>query len=301
MRYTSESTTDPDYNVFYSSDNTTSTSYMPYLSITYSTTTLINNLRIYKTKNDIRVDENGNTPEDLKNLGLSKDELCAMEWINWSDFVGKDASDYRNDWEDLCKLASDEPLESVVLNMIAYFMKGTGGTYSNSTLTTEVRNHEETVAYVNGVKNTFISLVQRYNGDISKLSYPGAYNGVNRENHPMVKAMKDSGCWSPQYGDLEDARSGLGICIDSWWASEIIVDSYSYNNGAYSATLIFNFYDHFGLDAADVSRKYENLVAFGMFSGMRAWYILQHYDVYKGNYKPFITKVSFQVSFSGSI
>lgn len=35
IRYTSESTTDPDYNVFYSSDNTTSTSYMPYLSITY--------------------------------------------------------------------------------------------------------------------------------------------------------------------------------------------------------------------------------------------------------------------------
>ena len=36
FRYTDESFTDPDYNVFYSSDNTTSTSYMPYLSITYT-------------------------------------------------------------------------------------------------------------------------------------------------------------------------------------------------------------------------------------------------------------------------
>ena len=36
IRYTSESMTDPDYNVFYSSDNTTSTSYMPVLSIVYN-------------------------------------------------------------------------------------------------------------------------------------------------------------------------------------------------------------------------------------------------------------------------
>lgn len=36
IRYTNESLSNPDYNVFYSSDNTTSTSYMPYLLISYS-------------------------------------------------------------------------------------------------------------------------------------------------------------------------------------------------------------------------------------------------------------------------
>lgn len=35
FRYTDESFTNPDYNVFYSSDNTTSTAYMPYLYINY--------------------------------------------------------------------------------------------------------------------------------------------------------------------------------------------------------------------------------------------------------------------------
>lgn len=35
IRYTDESKTNPDYNLFYSSDNTTSTSYMPTLTITY--------------------------------------------------------------------------------------------------------------------------------------------------------------------------------------------------------------------------------------------------------------------------
>lgn len=37
IRYTNESTTNPDYNIFYSCNNTTSSSYMPYISITYST------------------------------------------------------------------------------------------------------------------------------------------------------------------------------------------------------------------------------------------------------------------------
>ena len=38
IRYTSESLSNPDYNVFYSSDNTTSTSYMPCLMINYTST-----------------------------------------------------------------------------------------------------------------------------------------------------------------------------------------------------------------------------------------------------------------------
>lgn len=37
IRYTDEDFTNPDYNLLYSSDNTTSTSYMPYLSISYAT------------------------------------------------------------------------------------------------------------------------------------------------------------------------------------------------------------------------------------------------------------------------
>lgn len=39
IKYTSESLTNPDYNLFYSSDNTTSTSYMPYITITYTIST----------------------------------------------------------------------------------------------------------------------------------------------------------------------------------------------------------------------------------------------------------------------
>lgn len=36
IRYTNESTTNPDYNIFYSCNNSVSLSYMPYLSITYT-------------------------------------------------------------------------------------------------------------------------------------------------------------------------------------------------------------------------------------------------------------------------
>ncbi len=304
FRYTDESFTNPDYNVCYSSDNTTSTSYMPYLSIVYSVDMQVNNLRIYKTENDIRVDKNGNTPEDLMNLCLSKDELCALDWINWTDFVGRDASDFRDSWESLCTLTTikaDEDLRYVVFDMIDRFMSGTGGTYSHPLLTTAVICHKETNKYKNDIINVLSSQIKKYNGDISKLSYPGAYSGSNRDNHPMVSAMIDAQCWSPKYGSSDDAFEGLGICIDSWWASEIIVDSYSYNNGAYSVTLTLNFYDHFGLDTDDVLRHYGEFLTFGMVPGIRSWYILQHYDAFGASYKPFVTKVSFDVSFTGYV
>lgn len=80
-------------------------------------------------------------PEDLEYDDISENDLKAMDWINWSDFVFTTPATFRSLWEDMATtLFSTEPLQTVVLDMIEHFMSGDGSNYSNSTLTEKVWN-----------------------------------------------------------------------------------------------------------------------------------------------------------------
>ena len=65
----------------------------------------------------------------------------------------------------------------------------------------------------------------------------------------------------------------------------------------YSRTLKFTFRDNFGLDAADIEEHWVH----GSLTGFRSWYILQHYDRYKGKYKPFKVYVELEYDFNGTM
>lgn len=53
------------------------------------------------------------------------------------------------------------------------------------------------------------------------------------------------------------------------------------------------FLEAFGLDGDDLTRKAVLFMEYGDFRGISDWYILQHYDKYKGKYVPFITYIEF--------
>jgi len=53
-------------------------------------------------------------------------------------------------------------------------------------------------------------------------------------------------------------------------------------------------YDHFGLDESDIEK-------FGFAEGFRSWYILQHYINYNKAYKPFLTLMEFDTTFTGAL
>ncbi len=129
-----------------------------------------------------------------------------------------------------------------------------------------------------------------YNGDITKL----AYTASNRTSNPLVKRMKDKKINQPVFNTASDKINGLTMCVNGLWGNEIIVETYSFDGTSYSCKLRFTLYDHFGLDTEDIN-KYGELV------GFRDWYILQHFKNYSGAYKPFVTKMSFTKTFSGSI
>ena len=254
----------------------------------------VQRLKIYQTKTSFRYDENCNLPEDLQYNDISEDDLKAMDWINWADFVGTTPEDFYNTWMFICTaIFAEPPLEMVIIDMINHFMSGEGSNYSNPILTQKVAEHDSTINYVNSIKSCIDSLMCQYDKDICALKY----EAENRDSNPLVDMMREKEIYAPVYDDLDDtilASSGLRICVDSLWGNQIEVKSYNKTGNCYSGTLVFTLYDHFGLDAADVEK-------FGFLRGFKAWYILQHNKEYNGAYKPFVTVIQFEVPFSGTI
>ena len=254
-----------------------------------NSTITASNLKIYQTEKTYRYDGNGVLPEDLKYNTKTQDQLTSMNWISWADFPLA-VTKRRNNWEALCRTTSTQPLQNVVLDMVDKFMIGTGADYQNTTLSTEALNHETTQTYINQVVAEVRELLDVYDGDI----YCLRYNSTQREAHPLVTRMRNKGINQPVFNKLSDKVNGLTMCVNGLWGNEIIVKSYTCDGASYSCVLTFTLYDHFGLNEPDID-KYGELI------GFRDWYILQHYKEYAGAYKPFVTKMSFNVSFSGTI
>ena len=253
----------------------------------------VKKLKIYQTRTTFRYDENCCLASDLSYNDITEDELRAMDWINWTDFVGTTPADFYNSWAKMCTTTfSAPPLTSVIISMIDHFMSGDGSNYSNPILTQKIVEHDSTINYVNSVKSCIDSLMSQYNRNIYALKY----NNENRDSNPLVSIMKEKEIFAPVYDTIADTLgplSGLRICVDSLWGNQIEVKSYNRTGNSYSGVLEFTLYDHFGLDAPDVEK-------FGFLAGFRAWYILQHFDRFNGAYKPFVTVINFEVPFSGS-
>ena len=270
-------------------------SYKPVLKFDYKGAITASNLTIYQTLNRPGKDDKGNVPEDIKINTKTKAQLTSMKWITAiNDFPsGIKVSTRQKDWELLCKMFTGAELRAVGYDMIARFMAGTGGTYTNSTLTTKAKEHPKTKALTNGIANELKSLLKTYNGNISKLKYTS--DTTARGNNPLIQRMKNNSTFDlPAFNTDDDRNNGLTFCVNQVWAYDIVVKSYTCNGEKYEGELTFTFYDHFGLDTNDIDK-------FGYLAGFRQWYILQHFKDYGGAYKPFVTKMSFNVKISGSI
>lgn len=125
--------------------------------------------------------------------------------------------------------------------------------------------------------------------------YKLRYTASTRTSNPLVQKMRANNINQPVFNKASDKIKGLTFCVNGLWGNEIIVKSYTCNGSSYSCTLTFTLYDHFGLNEPDID-KYG-----GTHEGFRDWYILQHFKEYNGAYKPFVSKMSFDVSFSGTI
>lgn len=173
-------------------------------------------------------------------------------------------------------------MNDVILDMIQHFRYGNGKPYSNSVLTQEVKNHSSTQNFINGVKDIIKNQLAFNGGNLGALDYATLKNKIGNLTRPS---------FSTWYNRIH----GLTITINDTWGNNVQVINYKVSGTKFSGTLRFNIYDHFGLDQPDVEKIYGDL------AGFRAWFTLQHYQGFKGQYKPFVTEIYFDIPFGGNI
>ncbi len=178
-------------------------------------------------------------------------------------------------------------MDNVLSIMINHFLDGTETDFSHDDLTKEVENHKVTKAYMSDFTKVLKSQLQLYNGDIAALIDSGS----------LHKALQDAGVYLSQYDySGGDMITGLTLAIHGWTESDVEIQDFTIDDeGNYTGTLKFTFTDNFGLDYDDLPPEYV------IIPGFRSWFILQHYDKYKGKYKPFKTIVEIDYPISGKI
>ncbi|MCM1399316.1 MAG: DUF3289 family protein [Clostridium sp.] len=237
-------------------------------------------------------------PEDYKYADKSIDEIRAMKFISWMDFLGQEKDVYANNFKSLLSLCSTGDMSDVAYDMANHFLDGTGTDYSNSVLSKTISENEKTDAYVNAVSKIVDEHIKTNQGDISGLAYIDGTE-FERKQGVMVKNMRYQKIAEPHY---TEPFSGLGICVDSLYGNRFEITSYKFDGKNYEYTLRFTFYDVFGLDSGDIKDSgVSKHFKFGMIGGFRSWYILQHCNLYNGDYKPYISYMTFERTFQGQI
>lgn len=257
----------------------------------------IHDFVIYDTfQSDFWVKDGTDQPDDYKYGDMTKQDILNIKKFSEDDFILKTEKEYISLWRLMIKaltIASDKDMKVVAMDMINHFIDGTGADYRNDILTLHVMVHPKMQKYEIEVKERLNKLIEQNDGKIKILEYD--YNEMRDDNkrrrHPFVSSLQ--GVSEPVFNDL---FSGLGICVDSLYGNRISITSFKYNDGNYEYTIKFELYDIYGLDSSDIKDCPPGIkVPFGTLRGFRNWYILQHYDKFKGNNVPYFSYMDYEM------
>lgn len=247
---------------------------------------------IFQSSRKKGLDKDGNIANDMKVADFTKENMLAIDKMFM--FQLDEADDPNILFYELKFMStgifSTGEMEDVIVSMIDHFKKGTGADYSNATLTKHAKAHDTTKAYVKVVKSGLIEELKKNNGNLMPLQFDESTKKAN----PIYNHIQKEADF-PVFHSNSDIIGGLTITVNDTWGNFIEVRDYTFDNNKFKGTLHFCIYDHFGLDKPDVEKIYVNL------AGFRAWFVLQHYDKYKGKYKPFITLMEFDEPFEGEL
>ena len=138
---------------------------------------------------------------------------------------------------------------------------------------------------------------------VVKLDFLVAIPSIYLTNYKKyAKLSNNTNLYLPTFG-FNNGVPGLSLAINGWYGNKIEIESFEINGNQYYGTLLFTFYDHFGLDTQDLSQIHQFNLTCGYFPGFRQWFIIQHWNDLDAQIqpKPFVTIVSFSVSISGSL
>lgn len=259
---------------------------------------------LYRTKDNIDVYKNstlaqrtGTVNKDIEDYqygNLSLDEVTDGSIISKLDAKKSDTK-LLQDMRKLFSRYMTKENEKIGENMVTYFASGNGKIYRDFDLTTLVQNDQNSIEYLEQIQTILDNYFSYYGNDFSGL----VFDESNRNNSQLISTIKDSQgnyiadgmqdkngnviVFKPNINDTLSTR----IVMDTVTEVKIELVSYDEETGDYK--LRITYYDIFGLNLNDMKLKV------AIQGGFKAWYILQHYDIYKGQYVPFIDETTFVV------
>ena len=129
------------------------------------------------------------------------------------------------------------------------------------------------------------------------------------ESADISKSLSDNlrEVGNPHYDKTEDLFNGLTICVDDTWGNQIEIVNYEFDGKNYKGTIRYKIYDHFGLDTKDVNAfkripvLEKKWAKYGWIPGFASWFVLQRYENCEEKYKPYVTYITIEEDFEGSI
>ena len=218
---------------------------------------------------------------DEHKIALVKAEYLAKFRIKEiKKFCKKDSSELFEIFKDKMWMYAIGDIKTVVRDMVDKVKSNSGGEYSNKILTDTALNHENSITFINGVKEVITEYLKENKGSIENLEI------VDESNGKLFQPLKDKDIKSPIF---DDNRSGLRIAVNDLWAYQIYITRYKVNGSHFEMGLEYIYYDHFGLDFPDI-HKYDQDIFY-------VWFVLQHFR----GYKPFITKLDIVGELKGTL
>jgi hypothetical protein len=203
------------------------------------------------------------------------------------------------DWATMC--FSYGKMQGNLKRMIAKFKRNEGGVYEDHVLTKDIAEHSKTIEYFTALEDYIAEKIKLSNGKFSSL-IENEIDFDSRKRSGKGKTItnfdtdvKPEVFTRPRFSSILDNLKGETIALNDIWATEVLIQNIKFNGAYYTITYKVNLWDHFGLDFPDLE-KLPNMIPFAK-EAFAVWFALQHLR----GYKPFITKMSFEKTFSGYV
>ena len=263
-------------------------------------------LRKEANPSDVQVPPSRLVADDLTFNDYSRSDLMdidpryffnaeAPEWQLWT---------LTNTLFDLGKIGASSEAQDAVNGLRDEFQYGFGGNsggsvdindsfdteayhrFTSNALNNVVAASPEMQDYVTYAKDVIVTSIVANHGDTSFLAVDSDLN----DNYLYSRFDLD-GLTYPKFSVVSrdpDERA-MSIAIHDFHGHRITLENYVVYGNTFSGTLVFEDYDHFGLDTDD----------FGTWPGFSQWFTLQHYDRFDGKYVPPIVVAAVEVDING--
>lgn len=239
---------------------------------------------------------NDYTSGELRDLGaIFWVAPVTPEFMMWREF---------NDIMNIGKQFADADHQAVVDGLRDEFRYGFGGssggsvavtddydpsryhTFATSNLRSAVGESSQMTDYVDEAKDIIVQSIEANDGDTSHLAIQEDLN-----QNFLYRAFLRGVTYPVFNFSVRDANErALAIAIHQFHGHRIRLEDYVATDHSFSGKLVFESYDHFGLDTDDHITVY----------GFVDWFTLQHYDRFDGKYVPPITRATVEVPINGS-